>query len=174
MSAGGDGTSESGEPSGAVGTEAESAADESGASTGSSGEVALLGQRRDLSLTGSPPPRCKCLAVVVGAPGNSAFRWSGARPRIDPSTQLVVTMTSEGVACPEAGSASGASYSGYEVEGNDVVVIVENAVPGRPVAQGAIIPKPTGGRVYVRPARPDVVYGRPLRGEGDRCEVGGG
>lgn len=138
------------------------------------GTPALFGQRRDVSLAGPTTARCTCLAVAVGAPGNSAFRWSGARPEIDPSTQLVVTMTSEGVACPGGGSTSGASYSGYEVEGNDVVVIVENAVPGRPVTQGAIIPRPTGGRVYVRPARPDVVYGRPLRGEGDRCEVGGG
>jgi hypothetical protein len=136
-------------------------------------EAALLGARQDLTYKGPPTPTCKCLAVKVGDASDSAFQWAGQRPTIDKNGQLVIAMNSAGIACPEAGDASmGASYWGYEVSGNDVVVVVERAAPGRPVASGAIIPRPTGGQVYVRAADKKVPYGRPMSGAGDRCQVG--
>jgi hypothetical protein len=66
----------------------------------------------------------------------------------------------------------GASYWGYEMSGNDVVVVVERAAEGRPVASGAIIPRPSGGQVYLRAADKTVPYGRPMAGTGERCQVG--
>lgn len=138
-------------------------------------ETPLLGARQDLTLKGSGAASCKCLAVKVGQPFDAAFRWSGEPPRTNRDSQLVVALSSSGQSCPEAGGKGlGASYWGYEIAGNDVVVVVENAAPGRPVAPGGIIPKPlSGGQVYVRPADKNVVYGRPVSGAGNRCPVGG-
>jgi hypothetical protein len=142
-------------------------------STTSADEAALLGARQDLSYKGASAPTCKCLAVRVGDPSDHAFQWAGQRPATNHDSQLVVAMSSAGIECPEAGeSAMGASYWGYEVSGNDVVVVVERAAAGRPVASGAIIPRPVGGQVYVRAADKTVPYGRPITGAGERCQVG--
>ncbi len=136
--------------------------------------VALLGARQDLTLSGSGQLSCKCLAVALGQPGDSAFHWSGERPKTDPATELVIAFGSAGVACPEAGEKSmGPSYWGYEVVGNDVVVVVENAAPGRPVTSGAIIPRPLGnGGVYLQPSDKKVPYGKAATGSGLRCPLG--
>ena len=135
-------------------------------------QTALLGARQDLSHRGSTAPRCKCLAVAVGQPGDASFQWTGVRPTIDRDTEVVMALTSAGITCDSSPGATGASYWGYEVVGQDVVVVVESAKPGRPVAQGAIIPRPVGsGQVYVRPLDKGVPYGRPQSGGGDRCPV---
>jgi hypothetical protein len=135
-------------------------------------ETALLGARQDLAYNGSTAPRCKCLAVTVGQPTDASFQWAGKRPSIDRDTQVVVALSSAGINCDSSAAATGASYWGYEVTGQDVVVVVESAKPGRPVAQGAIIPRPIGaGQVYVRPADKATPYGRPQSGSGDRCQV---
>ena len=141
---------------------------------GASREQALLGARPDLSFNGSPSPTCKCLAVAVGQPGDPSFHWSGERPHTNPDSQLVIALTSNGVACSEArGTGLGASYWGYELKQDDVVVVVEPAVEGRPLTSGAIIPRPLGnGRVYVRPSDKSVPYGRPATGTGAMCPVG--
>jgi hypothetical protein len=135
-------------------------------------QTALLGARQDLSYGGSATPRCKCLAVAVGQPTEASFLWASVRPSIDRDTEVVVALSSAGISCDSGPAATGASYWGYEVVGQDVVVVVESAKPGRPVAQGAIIPRPTGsGRVYIRPLDKAVPYGRPQSGSGDRCQV---
>ena len=136
-------------------------------------ELALFGVRQDLSYAGPTAATCKCLAVAVGQPTDPAFRWSGKPPRTDPEAQVVVAVSSSGIACPEAGErAQGASYWGYEASGNDVIVVVEAAEPGRPVASGAIVPRPPGnGQIYVRPLDKKLPYGRPPSGSGDRCKV---
>lgn len=135
---------------------------------------ALLGARPDLSYKGPPTATCKCLAVAVGQPGDASFHWGGERPRTNPDSELVIAVTSSGIACPEAGAgALGASYWGYEVKGSDVVVVIEPAAPGRPQTTGAIIPRPLGGgQVFVRPADKKVPYGRALSGAGAKCSVG--
>jgi hypothetical protein len=137
-------------------------------------DSALLGERQDLSYRGPPTSSCKCMEVALGQPGDRAFAWAGGRPTTMRDSQLVFAMSSAGIACPGAGDKpTGASYWGYEVVGNDVVVVVERAYAGRPVASGAIIPRPTGnGQVYVRPIDKTLPYGGPVSGTGDRCQIG--
>jgi hypothetical protein len=134
---------------------------------------ALLGVRQDLTFKGPGNVSCKCLSVAVGAPGNAAFQWAGKPPRVSSDSQLVIGLGSAGVECPEAGEGTaGASYWGYEMSGNDVVVVVESAGSGRPVASGAVIPRPQGnGQVYVRPVDKATPYGRPTAGGAGRCQV---
>jgi hypothetical protein len=137
-------------------------------------DQALLGARHDLALAGdSLQPTCTCLAVAAGFPANPAFFWSSIVPVIDADTQLVIAFTSEGIACgAEAQDSLGASYWGYRVVNDDVVVVVERAQFGRPLTSGAIIPKPAaGGAVYIEPLDAKVPYGRPLGGQGKRCRV---
>jgi hypothetical protein len=134
---------------------------------------ALLGARPDLSYKGPASATCKCLQVAVGQPGDAAFQWSGERPRTNPDTEIVIAVSSSGIACPERGASDlGASYWGYEMKNDDVVVVVEPALAGRPLTSGAIIPRPLGsGRVIVRPADKNVPYGRASSGSG-ACTIG--
>ena len=145
-----------------------------GGSSSDGTDQALLGARPDLSFNAQPTPTCKCLAVAVGQPGDTSFHWSGEPPHTNPDAQLVIALTSNGVACSERGGTGlGASYWGYEVKQDDVIVVVEPAVAGRPQTSGAIIPRPLGsGRVYVRPSDKSVPYGRPASGTGAMCAVG--
>lgn len=135
-------------------------------------ERPLLGARRDLTYAGSTEAKCSCLAVALGQPGDSAFSWKEGAPRIDPATQLIIALSSQGVSCSED-MGLGASYKGYAVSGSDVVVTIERAHEKRPVAVGGIIPRPTGdGQVYVVPDGPGLPFGKPLDGAGDRCKIG--
>lgn len=135
-------------------------------------EYALLGARHDLNYVGPTTPTCQCLAVSLSeSPANPAFQWELGTPQLNPSTQQVIAFTSNGVSCdaPPAGTL-GASYQGYVVEGNDVVVYVEALGEGRPLTSGAIIPRPLGnGSVLVEPA--GAIYGKPLEGKGKRCKL---
>jgi len=133
---------------------------------------ALLGARHDLSYTGSKTPTCQCLAVALsGRVDDPSFQWELGAPRLDPTTQWVIAFTSNGVACdaPPTGTL-GASYQGYGVDGNDVVVYVEALGEGRPMTSGAIIPRAIGsGSVFIEPA--GAIYGKPLEGKGKRCKL---
>jgi hypothetical protein len=134
----------------------------------------LLGARHDLKLRpGQVTASCECLAVGLGGSHNSAMLWSAAPPDIDETTQLSIALSSEGQACQgEPKKSLGASYWGYRLSGNDVVVLVEAGKKGRPLTTGAIIPKPVGsGQVYVAPAFKKLPYGRALQGKG-LCKVG--
>ena len=135
---------------------------------------AMLGARHDLALAGEiPDANCMCLAAAVGYPTNSAFFWQAVVPTIDASSQLVVALSSDGVSCTQQqGDSLGASYWGYRRQGDDIVVIVENARAGRPLTTGAIIPRPMGaGSVYIAPLDKTVPYGRSLDGSGGKCRV---
>jgi hypothetical protein len=135
-------------------------------------EYALLGARHDLNYIGDKTPSCQCLAVALSdTADNPAFQWELGTPQLEPSTQLVIAFTSNGVSCdsPPAGTL-GASYQGYAIDGNDVVVSVEALGEGRPLTSGAIIPRPLGtGSVLIEPA--GAVYGKPLDGKGKRCRL---
>lgn len=139
------------------------------------GPTALLGARHDLQLSDSlTQPTCSCVAAAVGMPNSSSFKWEDGVPTLDPGSQEVVALSSQGVACSAEvpKDTLGASYWGYKVQGSDVVVIVENARFGRPITNGAIIPKPApGGHVYLQPASRSVPYARPLSGGGNRCQL---
>jgi hypothetical protein len=136
---------------------------------------ALLGARHDVQLAqGARQPVCKCIAAVLGEPANPAISWDGPRPITDPEKQLVIALSSEGVPCQDEPKESlGASYWGYRMSGQDVIVVVEAARHGRPVTRGAIIPKPGGdGQVYVAPATKELPYGQPLQAGQQLCPLG--
>jgi hypothetical protein len=134
---------------------------------------ALLGARHDLGLVAeNATAKCQCLAVALGAPSSSAFRWSAGAPSIDPETQLVIAQSSADQGCDEPKGSLGASYWGYRMQGNNVVVFVESAVSGRPLTAGGIIPKPFGdGQVFVAPASKKTPYGRAPDGAA-QCKLG--
>ncbi len=141
------------------------------------GEVTLLGARHDMSLvTQHANAACACLKAAIGTSGSAAFAWQAAVPRLNEETQLAFALTSETMACnDEPKGSSGASYWGYRISGNDVVVFVEGARAGRPRTAAAIIPKPVGdGQVYISPAKAKLPYGRSLDGKSERCKVGNG
>ena len=140
-----------------------------------SGEAALFGARHDLQLAPDRKnPTCSCVAIALGPPNDPGMKWQGPVPSIDPGTQLVIALSSEGVTCadpPKEGL--GASYWGYKESGDDVIVVVEVARLGRPVTTGAIIPKPAGsGQVLLQPASKAVPYGRGLNAAEPMCRLG--
>lgn len=138
-------------------------------------EPAPLGARHDVRLAASAAgvAKCRCLAVALGTAHSSGIEWQAEIPAVDPRRQLVVALGSEGISCEgEPTDSLGASYWGYKVSGNDVIVVVEAARAGRPVTHGAIIPKPSSaGQVFVAPLSPAVPYGAALDG-GKRCALG--
>ncbi len=134
---------------------------------------AMLGARAGLRLVKPASATCQCLGVLVGPPTDPGFTWEGSSPKTNPATQLVIGLSSEGLSCPAATSDSlGASYRGYEIVGNDLVVQVETARLGRPIAQGAVIPKPPeGGRISVRSSDGKSPYGKSADGKSSSCVV---
>jgi hypothetical protein len=140
-----------------------------------SGTATLLGARADMSLVVEHAnAACACLKVAIGSAPSAAFRWQGSVPQLNDDTQLAMALSSESMPCQnEPKGSSGASYWGYRISGNDVIVFVEGARAGRPRAGAAIIPKPVAdGQVYVAPAKSKMPYGRPLDGKGTQCKVG--
>ena len=138
-------------------------------------EPTLLGARHDMSLVAEhASAACACLKVAIGSASSAAFRWQGAVPHLNDDTQLAIALSSEGVPCgKEPKGSSGASYWGYRIAGNDVVVFVEGARSGPPRTNAAIIPKPLGdGQVYLAPAKRKLPYGRSLDSKAERCKVG--
>jgi hypothetical protein len=136
------------------------------------GDYALFGARHDLNYAGPKTPTCACLAVALrDQPKDAAFQWELEEPRLEPSTQWIIALSSNEVPCdaPPRGTL-GASYQGYGTEGNDVVVYVEALGEGRPMTNGAIIPRPkASGSVFVEPT--NAVYGKPLQGKTKRCKL---
>jgi hypothetical protein len=136
------------------------------------GDYALLGARHDLNYAGAKDPTCACLAVALRDQAkDAAFQWELEEPRLEPSTQWIIAISSNEVPCESPPSGTlGASYQGYGTEGNDVVVYVEALGEGRPMTNGAIIPRPkASGSVFVEPT--NAVYGKPLEGKNKRCKL---
>lgn len=134
--------------SGAVSTNFDASSET--AAPGTAGGPALLGARHDLRVKDPASAlACQCLAVVVGSPASPAFAWSGEVPTIDPASQIVIALESDGVPC-SAKDAPSASYRGYSSERGDTVIEVEAAQEGRPTTRGAIVPKPSSGSVRIR------------------------
>ncbi|HWO14112.1 MAG TPA: hypothetical protein VNN80_31625, partial [Polyangiaceae bacterium] len=133
---------------------------------------ALLGARHDLAYAGPKTPSCACLAVALSdQPTDSAFSWELEQPRLEPASQWIIALSSSDVPCEAApGGTLGASYQGYVLDGNDVVVYVEALGEGRPMTNGAIIPRPKpSGAVFVEPT--NAIYGRSLEGKNKRCKI---
>ncbi len=146
-----------------------------GAAPNFTGEVTLLGARHDMNLVvANANAACACLKIAIGSAPSASFQWQGAVPSLNNDTQIAVALSSEGMPCKdEPKGSSGASYWGYRISGNDVIVFVEGARSGRPRTGAAIIPKPVGeGQVFVAPAFKKEPYGRTLDGSAERCKVG--
>lgn len=135
---------------------------------------APLGVRHDLMLSPTPhEARCNCLAVEVGTVGDAKkFYWLGAPADPGPDA-LAVAIGARGVACPGGDPDERnrrASISAVDIDGDDVIVEIELLPEGRPLASGAIIPKPgPKGSVYVRAHRNNPIYGRSPNNA--RCRV---
>jgi hypothetical protein len=132
-----------------------------------------FGVRHDLSMAAAAPrtPACGCLAVEVGMPGKQAFQWDGEVPLIGPDA-VVVAVSARGVDCPaEADEGKRrASISGVERDGDDVIVEIEDLPEGRPLALGAIVPKPGArGSLYIVPRDKKVRW--VPQGNDKRCRV---
>ncbi len=146
-----------------------------GAAPSVGGEVTLLGARHDMSLVvANANTACACVKVAIGSAPSAAFAWQAAVPSLNDDTQIAVALSSEGMPCKdEPKGSSGASYWGYRISGNDVIVFVEGARAGRPRTGAAIIPKPVGeGQVFFAPAKKKEPYGRTLDGSSERCKIG--
>jgi hypothetical protein len=164
-----------------AGAEGEGAPERSGTRTGAlppdvpdGGPAALLGARHDLFLKeGASTRSCRCLAVHAGSPRDQAFEWESPTPAIDERSQLVVAFTSHGQVCEdEPADAVGASYHGYQKRGPDIVIMVEDARPGRPRVNGAIVPRPDPeGRLLFEPVPATLPYGRGTSDGALMCEV---
>jgi hypothetical protein len=128
------------------------------------GPAALLGVRHDLMLSPTPhEARCSCLSVEVGRPDDPRFFWAGGAPEVA-SDAIVLAVGARGIACPGGDPDDRRrrpSISAVDQDGEDVTVEIEDLPEGRPLASGAIIPRPGArGAIYVRPRRGNLVYGR--------------
>jgi hypothetical protein len=143
-----------------------------GAPTGAS-VSAFLGVRHDLMLSnGAHPARCTCLAAEVGPAEDPSFFWSGGAPDLGPNA-LALAIGARGVDCPGGApddTQRRPSISAVDQENSDIIIEVEDLPQGRPLASGAVIPRPgAGGAIYIRQRRPGQVYARGA--PGGRCKV---
>ena len=138
----------------------------------SSSQPGLLGVRHDLLLSeGAHATRCNCLAVEVGPAADPRFFWTAGAPTVG-TNAVTVALGARGVPCeggaPEAQRRP--SISAVDQIGDDVIIEVEDLPQGRPLASGAVIPRPgPNGDVYVRPRDAKVIYARGA--PGGRCKV---
>lgn len=125
-------------------------------------QTSFIGVTHSLTLSpeAAKTPACACIAAKVGDPANAAFVWKGPVPTVGDDA-LVLAITSQGVACDREPRGRGASIQGVLRSGADVIVSLEEAGGGRPLAEGAVIPKPLrSGEVLIRPAFRGVPYAR--------------
>jgi hypothetical protein len=138
----------------------------------SSSQPGLLGVRHDLMLSeGAHPARCNCLAVEVGPAADARFFWTAGAPTIGNSA-VTVALGARGVTCAggDADDKRRPSISAVDQIGDDVIIEVEDLPEGRPLASGAVIPKPgPNGSVYVKPRNAKVIYAKGA--PGGRCKV---
>jgi len=141
--------------------------------TSGGSDKAPLGVRHDVALApGKREARCSCLAVEVGNATERKFQWAAGPPPVG-SSAMVIAVSAHGVACPGGDpdeTKRRGSISAVDREGADVLIEIEEVPEGRPIASGAIIPRPgAGGGVYVRPKNARLPYARPQAG--GRCKV---
>lgn len=137
-------------------------------------EFALLGARHDVSLKSEQPTTCRCLAAAAGAANDPRFAWEGLTPMLDLDSQLVVAFSTDHQGCDAEGSKASASYKGYTKAGSDVIVMVEEAHPGRPSITAAVVPRPLeGGRLLIRPAPATLPFGQSRDSSESLCEITG-
>lgn len=130
-----------------------------------------LGVRHDLMLAPKKDRKetCSCLAVEAGDAKDPRFQWVAGPPELGPDA-LTVALSARGVPCPGGNpdeEKRRPSISAVDQEGEDVIVEVEELPEGRPLASGAVVPRPKGGgSVYVKSRSAAVPYAK-----GGRCKV---
>jgi hypothetical protein len=99
----------------------------------------------------------------LGDAKSPQFFWMGSPPRVDEDA-TVIAIGAQGVSCPGGNPDEHRrrpSISAVDQENDDIIVEIEDLPEGRPLASGAVIPKPgPRGGVYVKPSEPSVFYGR--------------
>lgn len=142
--------------------------------TAESESPAWVGVRHDLMLAPSPDrkAKCTCLAVEVGDPKDPKFQWVAGPPDSTHDT-MAIALSARGVDCPggqQDEEKRRPSISAVDQEGNNVIVEVEELPQGRPLATGAVIPKPAaGGGIYIKGRTSALPYARP--GTNGPCKV---
>ena len=138
------------------------------------GPSSWVGVRHDLSLARaeSRKERCSCLAVEVGEARDPRFQWAAGAPETGADT-LAIALSARGVPCPGGApdeESRRPSISAVDQEGSDIVIEVEELPAGRPLATGAVIPRPApGGAIYVKGRSAKIPYARAVGGA--RCKV---
>ncbi|MBK8253596.1 MAG: hypothetical protein IPK82_13130 [Polyangiaceae bacterium] len=144
-----------------------------GSTTSKPDALTWFGVRHDLSMNPTAPrtPACGCLAVETGMPGKQAFLWDGQIPQIGPDA-LALAVSARGFPCPAEPDESKRrpSISGVERDGDNVIVEIEDLPEGRPLALGALIPKPgPNGSLFLVPRDRKMKY--LPQGTNNRCKV---
>ena len=131
---------------------------------------AMLGVRHDLMIAPAAKheAKCSCLAVEAGDPSDPSLQWQNGAPEVG-ANAMVVAVSAHGVAC-EGGASDESkrrpSISAVDHDGADVIIVIEELPEGRPIASGAIIPRPAaGGGLFVRPRKPKLPYAKPASGQ---------
>jgi hypothetical protein len=135
-------------------------------------QTAFIGVTHALTLSpeAAKTPACTCVAAKVGDPGSPGFVWRGQAPTVGEDA-VVLALTSNGVPCERESKGRGASIQGVVRSGADVIVTLEEASAGRPLAEGAIVPRPQkGGDIVIRPAGRGVPYAR-AAADGTYCRL---
>jgi len=85
---------------------------------------------------------------------------------------MAVAIAADGVACAARGYAPlRASISAVELDGDDVVLVVENVRDGAPAMRGALVSPPSDKGALVVRARRGAPYGAPSAGGPGPCRL---
>lgn len=132
---------------------------------------ALLGARHDVGLAPGVTPTCSCMSFAVGEPSDARFVWEGQHPALAQEDSVVAAFA---MVDGECSSEHVASYRGYQLVGNDVHVLVEQAVEGRPHLFGAIVPRPQPGGSFVIVPPAEAPFGHSRKPTDTRCVLAEG
>jgi hypothetical protein len=118
---------------------------------------------------------CSCLALTYGRPNSSKFKWRSGPRKFDKDT-MAIAISSEGIACNmmvggKEKTLAPASIAAIEHDGNDIVVVVEEATHGKPVARGALVKRPDPGASIAVRGLGGVPFGTPLGGGKGPCKI---
>ena len=114
-----------------------------------------VGVVHNLSLTqqAAQTATCRCMAVALGSADDPAFQWRGTAPSVGDEA-IVLGISGDGTPCDKPVGGRGPSIKAVEEEGGNVIVTIEEARHGIPLASGAIFRRPPGeGWVVFRAGR---------------------
>jgi hypothetical protein len=140
-------------------------------------KINFIGVVHDLSIgpAADKSPACSCLTVTYGRPNSGKFKWRNGIRSTDSDT-MAVAISSEGIACNmmvggKERELAPASIAGIEHEGTDLVILVEEARHGIPVARGALVKAlPPGASIIIK-GQGNVPFGTPIGGGKGMCKV---